>query len=97
MQVEIRNSAIKTLEKIENKDKIAFYEISSFLDDLSQVKNPFTPPNAKKLSGYKDRWRWRIDNYRIIGIKSKNEQNQDVVIIIIEIDKRSRVYKNLEK
>ena len=97
MQVEIRNSAIKTLEKIENKDKIAFYEISSFLDDLSQVKNPFTPPNVKKLSGYKDRWRWRIDNYRIIGIKSKNEQNQDVVIIIIEIDKRSRVYKNLEK
>ncbi len=97
MQVEIRNSAIKTLEKIENKDKIAFYEISSFLDDLSQVKNPFTLPNVKKLSGYKDRWRWRIDNYRIIGIKSKNEQNQDVVIIIIEIDKRSKVYKNLEK
>ena len=97
MQVELRNSAIKTLEKIENKDKIAFYEISSFLDDLSQAKNPFTLPNAKKLSGYKDRWRWRIDKYRIIGIKSKNEQNQDVVIIIIEIDKRSRVYKNLEK
>ena len=97
MQVELRNSAIKTLEKIENKDKIAFYEISSFLDDLSQVKNPFTLPNAKKLNAYKDRWRWRIDNYRIIGIKSKNEQNQDVVIIIIEIDKRSRVYKNLEK
>ena len=97
MQVELRNSAIKTLEKIENKDKIAFYEISSFLDDLSQAKNPFTLPNAKKLNAYKDRWRWRIDNYRIIGIKSKNEQNQDVVIIIIEIDKRSRVYKNLEK
>ena len=95
MQVEIRNSAIKTLEKIENKDKIAFYEISSFLDDLSQVKNPFTLPNAKKLNAYKDRWRWRIDNYRIIGIKSKNEKS--LIITIIEINKRSKVYKNLEK
>ena len=97
MQVELRNSAIKTLEKIEKENKIVCAQIRTFLRELSQVKNPFTLPNAKKLSGYKDRWRWRIDKYRIIGIKSKNEQNQDVVIIIIEIDKRSRVYKNLEK
>ena len=97
MQVELRNSAIKTLEKIEKENKIVCAQIRTFLRELSQVKNPFTLPNAKKLSGYKDRWRWRIDKYRIIGIKSKNEQNQDVVIIIIEIDKRSKVYKNLEK
>ena len=97
MQVELRNSAIKTLEKIEKENKIVCAQIRTFLRELSQIKNPFTLPNVKKLSGYKDRWRWRIDNYRIIGIKSKNEQNQDVVIIIIEIDKRSRVYKNLEK
>ena len=97
MQVELRNSAIKTLEKIEKENKIVCAQIRTFLRELSQIKNPFTLPNAKKLSGYKDRWRWRIDKYRIIGIKSKNEQNQDVVIIIIEIDKRSRVYKNLEK
>ena len=97
MQVELRNSAIKTLEKIEKENKIVCAQIRTFLRELSQIKNPFTLPNVKKLSGYKDRWRWRIDNYRIIGIKSKNEQNQDVVIIIIEIDKRSSVYKNLEK
>ena len=97
MQVELRNSAIKTLEKIEKENKIVCAQIRTFLRELSQIKNPFTLPNAKKLTAYKDRWRWRIDNYRIIGIKSKNEQNQDVVIIIIEIDKRSKVYKNLEK
>ena len=82
---------------IKKENKIVCAQIRTFLSELSQVKNPFTLPNAKRLNAYKDRWRWRIDNYRIIGIKSKNEQNQDVVIIIIEIDKRSKVYKNLEK
>ncbi len=97
MKIAIKNSALKTLENIENSDKNAFSKIYSFLNNLEKISNPFTLPNAKKLSGYKDRWRWRIDKYRIIGTKSKNEQNQDVVIIIIEIDKRSKVYKNLEK
>ena len=97
MKIAIKNSALKTLENIEISDKNAFSKIYSFLNNLEKISNPFTLPNAKKLNAYKDRWRWRIDNYRIIGIKSKNEQNQDVVIIIIEIDKRSRVYKNLEK
>ena len=97
MQIVIKNSADKYLSKIEKENKIVCAQIRTFLRELSQIKNPFTLPNAKKLTAYKDRWRWRIDNYRIIGIKSKNEQNQDVVIIIIEIDKRSKVYKNLEK
>ena len=97
MQIVIKNSADKYLSKLENTWPSAYFKIRTFLRELSQIKNPFTLPNAKKLNAYKDRWRWRIDNYRIVGIKSKNEQNQDVVIIIIEIDKRSRVYKNLEK
>ena len=97
MQIELRNSAIKTLEKIEKENKIVCAQIRTFLRELSQIKNPFTLPNAKKLNAYKDRWRWRIDNYRIIGIKSKNEQHQNLIIIIIEINKRSKVYKNLEK
>ncbi len=97
MQIELRNSAIKTLEKIEKENKIVCAQIRTFLRELSQIKNPFTLPNAKKLNAYKDRWRWRTDNYRIIGIKSKNEQNQNLIIIIIEINKRSKVYKNLEK
>ncbi len=97
MQIVIKNSADKYLSKLENIEPSAYFKIRTFLRELSQVKNPFTLPNAKKLNAYKDRWRWRIDNYRIIGIKSKNEQNQDVVIIIIEIDKRSKDYKNLEK
>ncbi len=97
MKIAIKNSVLKTLENIKQSNLHTAIKIRLFLDDLSQIKNPFTLPNAKKLNAYKDRWRWRIDNYRIIGIKSKNEQNQDVVIIIIEIDKRSKVYKNLEK
>ena len=57
MQVELRNSAIKTLEKIEKENKIVCAQIRTFLRELSQIKNPFTLPNAKKLNAYKDRWR----------------------------------------
>lgn len=38
MQVELRNSAIKTLEKIEKENKIVCAQIRTFLRELSQIK-----------------------------------------------------------
>ena len=47
MQIVIKNSADKYLSKLENIELSAYFKIRTFLRELSQIKNPFTLPNAK--------------------------------------------------
>ncbi|WP_270985568.1 type II toxin-antitoxin system RelE family toxin [Campylobacter helveticus] len=57
---------------------------------LEKVENPKFLTNAKKLQGYdKDCYRWRIENYRIIGIVEDDE----LLITIIKISHRQGAYK----
>lgn len=58
------------------------------------AENPFDMPNVKALKAHKNAYRWRISNYRIIGILDENKEIK--IIDIIRIAKRDdKTYKGL--
>jgi mRNA interferase RelE/StbE len=79
--------AFKSLSKI---DKNAQTKILNFLKvDLLSLESP--RQKGKALQGkFKGLWRYRVGDYRIIC----NIIDNELVIIAVEIDHRSRVYKN---
>lgn len=86
------NFFLKKLSKTAPKD---FDKIDYFLANiLSNTENPLILPNCKKLVGFSDnRYRWRLGNYRIIGIV-KNDTFE--LIQIVKISKRDEnTYKSL--
>ncbi len=86
------NFFLKKLSKSAPKD---FDKIDYFLTNiLPNAENPCTLPNAKYLQGFKDnRYRWRLGNYRVIGIVENGETK---IIQIIKIAKRDEnTYKGL--
>lgn len=65
-------------------------KIVKFLKDtLTNAQNPATLPNAKKLQGFSNRYRWRLGDYRIIGIIENGEFK---IIEIIKIAHRQEAY-----
>ncbi|STO97579.1 type II toxin-antitoxin system RelE/ParE family toxin [Helicobacter canis] len=86
---------IKFLKKLAKSAPREFVKIDIFLNEsLATCENPCTLPNAKHLQGFNDnRYRWRLGDYRIIGIV-KNDTFQ--VIQIIKVAKRDEnTYKGL--
>lgn len=86
---------IKSFKKIKKSNAEIGNKIFDFINAiLANVENPCTLPNAKHLQGYNDtRYRWRIGNYRIIGIVENGEMK---IIEIIKIAKRdNNTYKGL--
>lgn len=83
----------KFLLKLAKSTPKKFLKIDTFLkDELPNCENPCTLPNAKHLQGFKDnRYRWRIGDYRIIGIVENGEIK---VIEIIKIAHRQEAYKD---
>lgn len=85
----------KQVEKDLNKLKAKFdteitLKINAFLDKLKNTENPTSLPNAKKLKAYDDNcYRWRIGDYRIIGIVENSEVK---IIKIIKIAHRKDTY-----
>lgn len=89
-KIKLKKSADKQLEKITKGDKISALKIRTFLNELEKEKDPFTLKNALKMSGYENRYRWKIGlHYRIIGIK----EDEILTIEIIEITSRENAYK----
>lgn len=59
-----------------------------FLEELEASDDPFGIYDAKKLSGYKDKWRWRVGiHHRVVGIRKDNI----LTIEVIEIATRESV------
>lgn len=85
-EIRLTHKAIKCLERLEN-NKTLHTKIMRFLEQkLANADNPTTLPNARKLIGFDDnRYRWRLGDYRIIGIIQNSELK---IIEIIEISKR---------
>ncbi len=88
MQVVLSNQANKFLDKQSNGDPKGIYKVRVFLADFGDERNPTALPNCKKMQGAKDLWRWRISNYRIIGIV----KNTELLIEIIKISTRESAY-----
>lgn len=90
--INLEKNAEKFLSKLEKSNPKIFDKILLFLyQKLSNCDNPCNLPNAKKLQGFLDnRYRWRIGDYRIIGIVRKQKF---MIIEIIKIAHRQEVYK----
>lgn len=93
-KVVISKKVDKELKKIAKGDKEAHLDIMIFIERKLTLENPCTLPNAKHLKGFSDnRYRWRLGNYRIIGIVENGEFK---IIQIIKISKRDEnTYKGL--
>lgn len=91
----LENKCDKFLKKLAKSNPKEFLKINIFLNEtLPTCENPCTLPNAKHLQGFNDnRYRWRLGDYRIIGIV-KNDTFQ--LIRVIKINKRDEnTYKGL--
>jgi len=92
--VVLENKCNRFLKKLAKSNAKSFKLIVSFLEKLENQENPCTLPNAKHLQGFNDnRYRWRIGEYRIIGIVENGEMK---IIQVIKIAKRDdNTYKGL--
>lgn len=94
-KIEYEKKVVKFLKKLAKSTPKDFFKIDTFLNEiLTNCENPCTLPNAKHLQGFNDnRYRWRLGDYRIIGI-IKNDTFQ--LIQVIKISKRDEnTYKGL--
>ena len=81
-KINFKKSALKELHELPNREVI---RITTLIASLSN--NP-RPSRCKKLKGYKDLWRVRSGNYRVIySIK-----DQILVVEILEIVNRKDAY-----
>ncbi|MCI6565638.1 hypothetical protein [Campylobacter sp.] len=88
MKTMITNKAGKYLEKLLKGDPKSTLKIKIFLNEvLATAQNPLELPNCRKVVGALDnRWRWRVGQYRIIGVISNSDEIQ--ILYILEIDKK---------
>lgn len=86
-EIKYDKNVLKTLNKLSKSAPKDFIRINSFLEEkLPSLENPCALKNAKYLKGYDDnRYRWRLGDYRIIGIV---ENNTFKLIQIIKIAKK---------
>lgn len=70
--------------------RIAIWASSLFLDRLKDEKQPQLLKNVRKMKGYDERYRWRVGNYRVIGLI----KDKELIIEIIKIATRQRAYKD---
>lgn len=85
----------KFLEKLAKSTPKEYLKIFSFLEnELPNCENPCALPNAKHLQGFNDnRWRWKLGEYRVIGIV---KAEKIFFIQVVRIAKRNnRTYKGL--
>ncbi|EOA2864014.1 MULTISPECIES: type II toxin-antitoxin system RelE family toxin [Campylobacter] len=94
-KIEYEKRVVKFLKKLAKSAPKEFFKIDTFLNEiLPNCENPCILPNAKYLQGFNDnRYRWRLGDYRIIGIV-KNDTFH--FIQVIKISKRDEnTYKGL--
>jgi mRNA interferase RelE/StbE len=87
-EVKLTNKAVKELSKL---DKKAQKLVGALIDDIANADDPRTMPQAKKLQGLEDSWRWRCGTYRVLG----RIQNTTIVIEIFRVGHRRDVYKHM--
>lgn len=75
----------KKLNQINNKN---LAKIEQAIIDISAAKSLNELPKAKKLSGHKDLFRYRIGDYRI-GLQLISEKSVE----FLDFDKRNDFYK----
>ena len=84
--IRFTKAADKSLRKL---DKIVSLKIFNTLEEIAKLDDPRTRGKALQynMGGL---WRYRVGDYRIIC----SIENNELVILIIDIEHRSKVYKN---
>lgn len=91
MKILISRKVDKFLEKLGKGNPEIVRRIRTFLfKHLATAQNPALLPNCKKMQDLTDTYRWRVGDYRIIGIIKDSE----LVIEIIKIAHRQEAYKD---
>lgn len=84
-EVEFARPALKELQKIErNSQKL-------ILEKIERLRRDPRPRGTEKLKNYKDRFRVRISNYRIIYSIVENK----LLILVLHIGHRKDIYRKL--
>lgn len=85
--VEIEERAEKQLSKIDTTDAL---RIRKFLRErIANTTNPRQVGTALVGSQFKNLWRYRVGNYRILC----NLQDNRLVVLVIEIGHRREIYR----
>lgn len=93
-EIQYEDKVSKYLKKLSKTMPKIYAKISIFLDEeLPNCENPCALQSAKRLKNFKDnRWRWRLGDWRIIGIVENGELK---ILKIIQIARRNeKTYKD---
>ena len=89
MQVILTNKADKALDRILIGNRVMGMNIQKFVrKTLPAAKDPKVLPNALKMSGASNKYRWRIGSYRVVGYVFDDK----LLIEVIDIDSRGNIY-----
>lgn len=79
MEIRLKKQPQKYLASVDEKTRKKLYKA---LDQLSRLEG-----NIVRLGGYKSRYRYKIDHYRIVFDWVQGE----IVIVVVEINTRTNV------
>lgn len=79
MEIRLKKQPQKYLASVDEKTRKKLYKA---LDQLSRLEG-----NIIRLGGYKSRYRYKIDHYRIVFDWVQSE----IVIVVVEINTRTNV------
>ena len=85
MQIEFKESFLKDLKKL--KDKELKDKVKNVICDVEKAQNVSEIKKLRKLKGYKNFYRLRVGNYRI-GLQIKHN-----CVIFVRILHRKEIYK----
>lgn len=89
-RIVIAKKAQKEFKKIKISNPNIADKITILLDSLKTTDKPHLLPNAKKLKNKTDTYRWRVGDYRIIGVI----KDKELIIKVIKIAHRQEAYKD---
>lgn len=79
MEIKLKKQAQKYLDSVDENTRKKLYKA---LDQLSRLEG-----NIVKLNGTKNRYRYKIDHYRILFEWNKSE----LIIVVVEINTRTNI------
>ena len=88
-QIELNDEGREDFKLLDNSIKL---NVKKYLKKLVGVENPkaFGEALTGNLAGY---WKYRVGDYRIVA----DIQDYKLVILVIAIDHRRKIYKKLNK
>jgi len=85
MEIIYMNSYLRAIKKIRNKEIILNLDLA--IQNIETAQNFSEVLNSKKLSGFSNHYRIKVENYRIGFVL------EDEVVILVQFQHRKDIYK----